>query len=395
MTAVLLAAATTTAQTPLVPAGGSWSDPEKAVRVTVGEGVPLAVTGRDFAGTEIYSRGPFIVIDLDCTLTLRNDSTQRLRAATFSVLAQRNTAGGRASVVLPSLNVGPGETFPAKIRMRLLRPLPGPVGVLTQIRVDGVLTADLSFVGPDTLKLRRKITLLELEARRERERLLRVLDSDGEQALSREMLTSLERQARRPKLRARLAGGTGRAVSPSAGAGEERSVTLAFLDLPDAPLALLEGSAAVSGATAFSPLFTVRNRSSKAIERFEVGWIIRDLEGTSFGAGSAPAAPPAAPLAPGASIQAGQPRRYEFSLLGRERFSIGGMGGYVRRVEFADGSYWIPSREELAAASLLEVEPVSTEGQRLADVYRIKGVDALRAELESYRSDFSSSSSAK
>ena len=57
------------------------------------------------------------------------------------------------------------------------------------------------------------------------------------------------------------------------------------------------------------------------------------------------------------------------------------MSGYVRQVEFEDGSLWIPSRESLEKSSLTAATPVSVEEQRLSALYRDQGLDALVSDL--------------
>jgi hypothetical protein len=55
------------------------------------------------------------------------------------------------------------------------------------------------------------------------------------------------------------------------------------------------------------------------------------------------------------------------------------MSGFVSQVQFADGKIWIPSRKDLG--SLLNILPPSPEEQRLTELYRTKGLQALVAEL--------------
>jgi hypothetical protein len=53
-------------------------------------------------------------------------------------------------------------------------------------------------------------------------------------------------------------------------------------------------------------------------------------------------------------------------------------------VEFADGSLWIPPRNLLADPRLARVVTPSAEEQRLAEIYRTKGLAALIAELKKF-----------
>jgi hypothetical protein len=60
------------------------------------------------------------------------------------------------------------------------------------------------------------------------------------------------------------------------------------------------------------------------------------------------------------------------------------MVGFVNQVEFADGKIWVPNRQNLDNAMLLKVLPASAEEQRLSDIYRKRGIDALAAELSKF-----------
>jgi hypothetical protein len=60
------------------------------------------------------------------------------------------------------------------------------------------------------------------------------------------------------------------------------------------------------------------------------------------------------------------------------------MTGFISQVEFTDGRIWVPSRQDLAGAALLKVLAPSPEEQRLADLYRKKGLPALVEELKKF-----------
>lgn len=355
-----------------------WANPADAVSFRASAETSIELAEKDFSRTEISVRGPAAVVDLRCRLTLTNSSSRTLRAVTLAVHSVPGAPGGKAVVVSPSLSAGPGERALVDVNLRLVRPLPSAGQPLAEIVVDGVLYADLSFRGPDEISSRRRMTLLELEAREDRKRLAQTLSARGPEALRAQVLDVLERQASRPDFEVRLAGGDGRSVSPAVRAGM-RPVELAFLDVDETPLELLDGSALAGGGRAVSPSIEVRNRSGKAIRDFEVGWLVHDVEGRRYAAGAVPST--------GGQLEAGRvgsveaQRLFEFRLRGPEPFEIGGMSGYVRRVEFADGTLWAPSREALDRASLLDVEPLSSEESRLAAVYRSQGLQALIAEL--------------
>jgi hypothetical protein len=60
------------------------------------------------------------------------------------------------------------------------------------------------------------------------------------------------------------------------------------------------------------------------------------------------------------------------------------MTGFVSSVEFADGTLWIPTRGDLGSPQLQRVVAPSDEEQRLAQIYRKKGMKALVAELNKF-----------
>jgi hypothetical protein len=365
-------------------AAADWQDPAKAIAFRLAPELGLSIASQDLSDTEIYTRGGAVVIDLRCSLVVKNEGRQNVRGVAFAVLAQQLTAGGKASVAVPSLNVAPGASFPVKLNLRLLRPLPAPPGPLVTVSADGVLLADSSFRGPDAMNSRRRMMAWEMEARREREYFKALLASGGDEKLREEMLASLAQQRRRPRLEARLAGNSGSAVSSAVAANAQRQVQLAFLDFPNSPLELVSGTAVVSGETATSPRIRVRNRSAKPVRYFELGWLVRDGSGTQYTAGSVP--PPAADLnlKPGETLSTSQQRQFVFTSRSGNDFAIEGMSGYFKQVEFEDGSVWIPARQDLARSDLAETIPVSAEEQRLSDIYRTKGLKALVEELRRF-----------
>jgi hypothetical protein len=101
-----------------------------------------------------------------------------------------------------------------------------------------------------------------------------------------------------------------------------------------------------------------------------VGWQARDSKGRQFVAGSLPA--PVQLAAKGkATVERDQ--AYRVSIAGAQAPEFAEVSGYVGLVEFEDGEIWVPSKP---------VSPVTGEQQRLADMYRRKGIDAVTAELK-------------
>jgi len=356
----------------------STLDPRSSLKIDFPKDSPLTFVSADMGDSVTTARGNAVLIDLRTSLTLRNSAARRLRGVTLLVTAQELTAGGKASVSVPSLNVASGETFPVRVNLRLMRPM-FPAGPLVVVNLDGVLFEDLSFYGPNKLNSRRSMTVWELEARRDRRHFKSVLAAEGQEALRQQILESLARQSERPRLDVQLSRG-GRATTVEA----ERQLQFTFLSVPDSPVEPVGGTARIAGNEARAPSLEVRNRSERAVRYFEVGWIIRDSEGRDFLAGSVPASDPDLSLAPGQKSRVLQDASLRFSAAPGRPLSIAGMTGFVSQVEFADGSVWIPTRAALSEPGLSRVLAPSVEEQRLTEIYRRKGLSALIAELEKF-----------
>ena len=169
------------------------SVPSGSLKIDFPNDSPVAVVKSDWGQSRADARGGAMVLDLHSALTLRNTTQHRIRGITLLVQSQEVTPGGKGSVSVASLDVHPGETFPVRIDVRLLRPLLGAGGPLAQISLDGVLFEDLSFYGPDRLNSRRSMTVWELEARRDRRYLKSILEAKGPEGLRQEILEAMAR----------------------------------------------------------------------------------------------------------------------------------------------------------------------------------------------------------
>jgi hypothetical protein len=368
---VLLGAAGLRAQDAAIPPG--------AVNINLPDNSPLALKSFTMADSRATARGAALALDLHMSATLRNNGANRIHGVTLRVVAQEVTLGGKGSVTYPSLNVGPGETFQVRIDMQLMRPSQVTGAPLVQVDLDGVLFQDLSFFGPDRLNSRRTMTACEMEAQRDRQYFKRILAQggpDGLQRLQREMLESLARQSEISQLAVSVKR-SGRGVT-SAATGSEHDAEFAFLQFPDSPVEPLMGSARISGNEARTPRIEVRNRSNRPVKYVEMGWIVSDPSGKQYMAGSLPSADSDVILPPGRSTRLLQETTLNFSSKGQP-VNVRNMVGFVNQVEFADGKIWVPNRQDNAL--LLKVLPPSAEEQRLTDIYRKRGVDALAAEL--------------
>lgn len=325
------------------------------IRVDFPAGAPVAVESADWGESRVAPRGGALVLDLRAVIALKNTSTLRIRGVTLLVSAADLTAGGKASVTVPSLDIKPGETFPVRVDMRLLRPAAG-LATPVAVSLDGVLFDTLGFYGPNKLDSRRSMIAWELEARRDRKMFLDALKRGGPDELRREFIASVARQDASPRLDVQLA--RGRLTTADA-----HDVQIAALALPDAPVEIERGIVAMAAREMSAPRLTLRNRSTKPVRHVEIGWVLRDANGRDHAAGSMPAS---VAIAGGARASVEENSTLRYSL------APASMAGYVSLVEFADGEVWVPKKS---------VRGASPEEQRLADLYRRRGLDFVMSEL--------------
>jgi hypothetical protein len=356
-------------------------DPANSIKFDLRPDAPLAVASFDPAESIVSSRGGALVIDLHVLAKLRNTSSDYIRGVTLLLLAQESTPGGKLSVAAPSINVAPGESFPIRIDGRLMRPVQAGLGPLVRVTLDGVLFKNYEFYGPDRLNSRRQMLAWELQAERDRKYYKQVLQTQGVAGLQKEMLDSLDRQAKRPTLDVQLA--RGRSTS-SAATMPDHVEHFAFLQIPDSPVRPQDGWAEIAKNEARAPQISVQNNSSKSVRYVEIAWLIKDTQGREYLAGSVPASEGELYLPPGRSARLAQETSLRFSRNGGQPVDIQSMMGFVSQVEFSDGNVWIPRNETLRSPALRQVMPPSYEERRLADLYRTKGPDALVRELNRF-----------
>lgn len=352
-------------------------DPARAVKIELPKDAPIAFVGLDPGDSRTANRGGATVLDLHATLTFRNTTQQRIRGISLLITAQEVTPGGKGSVAVPSLDVAPGAAFPVRVNMRLLKPMATPGAPLVDVAVDGILFDTLSFYGPDKLGSRRTLTVWETEARRDRKHFAAILASNGPEALRQEVIGILARNDARPRLDVQVSRNRVTALESAA------PLTFAFMRQPEAPVELADGVAMVAAAEVRSPKIDMINRSGKPVKHVDMGWIVRDSEGRDYYAASLPAE---VTLAPGGRTTI----RKETALRLRRPQSgsavgLSGMTGFVQSVEYADGQVWVPSRAALGQPTLVSALGPSPEEQRLLEIYRLKGLDALVAELKRFQ----------
>ena len=356
-------------------------DSRNAVKIKLPDDSPVSFVSASMGESRATQRGAAMLLDLHMLLELRNASPNRIHGVVLRVVSQEVAAGGKASVAVPSLNIKPGDAFPVRIDVQLMRPTQAATGgPLVEVNLDGVLFQDFSFYGQDLLKSRRLLTFWETEAQRDRDHFKRVLAQSGSKGLQQEVLASLARQADQPRLDVRV---IRRRTVSAAAFGPEHTESFAFLKIPDSPIEPLDGSAEISGGEAHAPRVQVRNRSAQTVKYVEMAWLVSDASGRQFMAASLPASDAELYLPPGKTARLLQDTELSFRRRG-EPVSIQKMTGFVSQVEFADGKVWIPTRQNLESAALLNVLAPSPEEQRLTDLYRRKGLAALVEELKKF-----------
>ena len=373
------------AQTVAGPAA-LWQDPARAVNVEIAPDVPLSLVSKDLSKTEIQVMGALMMVDLNCRLEVRNDSARFLRGVVMGVVTAEHSPGGKASVAVPSLNIPPDGTTELSVDLKLVRPFPPNGNHAVNLDIDGALFTNLTFRGPNQFDSRRKLVVWEKEAERDREHFKSLLASGGREQLETAIRASVQRQRQRPRLQAELEQQLRKLITTAQPlARRERRIEVSRHDFSEAPLEIVSGSAIVDGSRVISPEITVKNRSPKPVRYYELGWLVSDGNGVRYNAGLVPVPKDGSQLAPGAEASTRSERSFVLNRgSGGGGFSIGSMSGYVRNVEFEDGSVWIPTRRDLEASSLHRAAPVSVEEQRLTQLYGRQGVEAVIAELSQF-----------
>src|SRR5438309_4202352 len=304
---------------------------------------PVLPVSFSLGPTTARVKGMSMALELHASLLIRNNGRKPLSGLTLRVEAQDLTPAGKGSVTTPSLDVLPGEVFPVKIDMELLRPfnVGKSNGAMVQVSLDCALFNDLTSYGPDKLGSRRSLIVYELQARRDRQYLAGLLKAKQLAQLREELNFGL-RDLSPQRIGLELL------REPSSAQGAEQALAVSAVRFPNAPVQALGGGAHISGNEIRSPHVEVKNNSGKPVRSIDMGWIIRDGRGRDFAAGSIAGNLPLAPVETGTMSETGVLR---FSSLVGQPIFIEGLSAFVSDVEFGDGKLWIPSRSDIEAAT--------------------------------------------
>jgi hypothetical protein len=361
----------------LVCAGMNAEDRMRWLAVEFPNDSPLGVVSYSLGDSTAAVKGISLALDLHTSLTLRNLSDKPIQGLALRVEAQDLTPSGSASVTVPSLNVMPGEVFPVRLDLELLRPFNSgkSEGALVQVTLDGVLFDDLSFYGPDKLQLRRALTVYEKEARRDRSYFRKLMESGQSGKLREEMNFGLP-DLRSPQLGFELL------RNQQVPANNSRPVPVASVSFRGSPVLVLNGAAKIYRNEVRAGEMGLRNRTMKTVQTIDVGWILRDDRGQGFMAGSLPAKIQIGPVQNAVYQQTGV---FRVSRLSGSPILVDGVAVFVNDVQFDNGDVWVPSRSDIAEAdldpALKSAIAKSPEQQKLAEIYRKRGFNALCDEL--------------
>jgi hypothetical protein len=339
---------------------------------------PVLLVGFDMSPMTVTVRGSSMVMDLHETLVLRNVGSKPICGLTLKVEARDLAPYGKGSVIKPSLFVLPGEEFPVKVDMQLLRPISAAKSesAMVQVTLDCALFSDLKAYGPDKLNSRRTLLVYEMEARRDRQYLARMLDRGQLPELREELNFGIQDFVPR-QLGLELLRG------PRPATLREQAVTVNPMPFPREPVQPLSGAAQVAGNEVRAPRVEVRNTSKMRVASVAMGWIVRDDRGTDFVAGAVTSP---VVIGPVETSSISEPGTLRFSRSTGQPMVIDSLMTFVNDVQFADGTLWIPSRADIDAATqdpeLRRELATSPEEQRLARIYRRDGTAGLKKELK-------------
>src|SRR3954451_1439647 len=133
--------------------GAADSDSSRWLDVEFPRDSPVLPVSFSLAPSTSRVRGASIALDLHASLVLRNTGNKAVSGLTLRVVAQDLVPPGTGSVTVPSLGVQPGEAFPVRIDLQLLRPFSAsrPEAAMVRVSLDCAVFGDVSSYGPDRI----------------------------------------------------------------------------------------------------------------------------------------------------------------------------------------------------------------------------------------------------
>jgi hypothetical protein len=163
-------------------------------------------------------------------------------------------------------------------------------------------------------------------------------------------------------------------AGPATNITPERQAQFAFMKMPDSPLSAASGTVRIVANEIRTPQVQIYNRSDRPVRGLEMGWVVKDQRGREFVTGAVPID---VAIGPKQSTKVIQDTALKFSDPTGRPIAIDSMTGYLSSVEFADGQMWVPNRSGLLPTP-------SPEEQRLTEIYRKRGLNALVEELKKF-----------
>jgi hypothetical protein len=312
-------------------------------------------------------------------LVLKNTSMKTIAGCTFRVDTGKSSLLPHASASMPSLDLRSGEVAQVPLEVELARSFTTArsLPAVLSISLDGVLFADGSSYGPDTLHSLRTLSRAEAENRHERQYLTSLLRAGRLADIRQELNFGL------PDTPLSLAVSVLPTVSSaSSGEGGAKRIKLTSLPVPNAPAEAVGGEADLLNDGLSAPAVVLRNVSAKTILSASIAFLVRDEQANEFVAADLPEQ---TGILPGKQTKIQESGFVRLSRTKGPPLEIRAVAVLVTSVEFADGTVWVPDRAEIDAATanpeLRRLLSDSPERQRLAGIFRRDGINAVTAEL--------------
>lgn len=346
-----------------------------SLRLNLPNDTPVLLESFDVGTGAQHQRGFPGAGRFDAALKLRNIASKTIVGIVFTINYDALGHLPAASVITTGLHVPPAAEFPLHMSLQTAQgtrmALNSPASL--NVSLDCVLFSDLSFYGSDPLHERDNLIVYELQARRERSYVGELIKADRLPEVREELNFGLPPEP--PAWVLTLA------AEPKVVRG--KTLTLQPL-VEDSPVQMSSGTIQVNGGRFWGPEFEVHVRATPVVpSSVDVALIIADQRGREA----------VAAILPFTLNGAKGESTVRCSLAG-EASALDSVPVLIRKcyafisdIKFVDGSVWIPGRADLEKASdgsLLSALASCPERQRLADVFRRGGIEAVMSDLKQF-----------